>query len=263
VTIGHRRTTRAGRGRQGSIPCSGPYRARSRGVQLRSISTPSVVRRAGAAAVGIVVLASLLPATAQAAPARAGAGHGPQQRRADYDSRDSLGAAAGGLSAASARPTRSGPPPAAVRELRGRLGVQGIVDIDDATGTPRRVARLDGFLTTASRKKTRAGCSGYAVRRGRTARSADPNRCCGVHDDGHRSAKSHGGWPNAGEVPGSRAGAVVVALTATVVTLRRRRATVHQAAGDRHAAVNVHGRHRHQPAPVFAPRIPSILLGTR
>jgi len=31
--------------------------------------------------------------------------------------------------------------------------VQGIVDIDDATGTPRRVARLDGFLTTASRKK--------------------------------------------------------------------------------------------------------------
>lgn len=41
---------------------------------------------------------------------------------------------------------------AAVRALRGQLGAQGIVAIDAVTGTPRRVARLDGFLTAPSRK---------------------------------------------------------------------------------------------------------------
>ncbi|HEV8564262.1 MAG TPA: M36 family metallopeptidase [Actinomycetota bacterium] len=37
--------------------------------------------------------------------------------------------------------------PAALRKLRDRLGVQGIVDLDPVTGTPRIVAKLDGFLT--------------------------------------------------------------------------------------------------------------------
>src|SRR3954469_24580347 len=41
-------------------------------------------------------------------------------------------------------------PPA--RTLRTQLGDQGIVDIDPLTGTPRQVARLDGFLTGPSRK---------------------------------------------------------------------------------------------------------------
>jgi hypothetical protein len=38
-------------------------------------------------------------------------------------------------------------PPAAVRALRDSLGAQGIASIDGLTGTPRIVARLDGFLT--------------------------------------------------------------------------------------------------------------------
>jgi hypothetical protein len=37
--------------------------------------------------------------------------------------------------------------------LQDQLGVQSVVDIDQATGTPRRVTKLDGFLTGSSRKK--------------------------------------------------------------------------------------------------------------
>src|SRR3954449_3640683 len=40
--------------------------------------------------------------------------------------------------------------PAAARQLRDRLGDQGVVAEDPATGTPRVVARLDGFLTAPS-----------------------------------------------------------------------------------------------------------------
>jgi extracellular elastinolytic metalloproteinase len=41
--------------------------------------------------------------------------------------------------------------------------VQGVVDIDRATGTPRRVARLDGFLTAASKKKPVDIALGYVA----------------------------------------------------------------------------------------------------
>jgi hypothetical protein len=44
-------------------------------------------------------------------------------------------------------------PGSAVRELRESLGLQGIVEIDKTTGTPRRVAKLDGFLTGATSQK--------------------------------------------------------------------------------------------------------------
>ncbi|WP_026206079.1 M36 family metallopeptidase [Paractinoplanes globisporus] len=118
-----------------------------------------MTRRVGAAAAGVVLLAGLLPATAQAAPDQK-----PdqkkiltdrnQQRRADYDSRDTLGAAAAAQPTAALRraivPDAS---PSAVNKLRDSLGVQGIVDVDAATGTPRRVARLDGFLTGPSKQK--------------------------------------------------------------------------------------------------------------
>ncbi|WP_256796406.1 M36 family metallopeptidase [Terrabacter sp. Ter38] len=43
-------------------------------------------------------------------------------------------------------------PAPGVRALRGQLGIQGIVELDPLTGTPRRVARTDGFLTGPSRK---------------------------------------------------------------------------------------------------------------
>lgn len=48
------------------------------------------------------------------------------------------------LSAASAAGTPA-PPPA--ESLRSSLGLHGVVDLDPLTGTPRVVARLDGFLT--------------------------------------------------------------------------------------------------------------------
>src|SRR5215468_7236481 len=47
---------------------------------------------------------------------------------------------------------QSASPKAGVRELRQQLGNQGIIDIDPLTGTARTVAKLDGFLTSASRK---------------------------------------------------------------------------------------------------------------
>lgn len=110
----------------------------------------------GAAAAGAVLLAGLLPAQAHAAPvatqkqsALPGA-----TRRADYDSRKTLAATAAAQPTASLRASIvTTPSTTAVRELRDRLGVQGIVDIDGATGTPRRVAKLDGFLTGPSRQK--------------------------------------------------------------------------------------------------------------
>jgi Zn-dependent metalloprotease len=43
-----------------------------------------------------------------------------------------------------------GNPSQAVQDLRAALGTQGVVQIDPLTGTPREVARNDGFLTAAS-----------------------------------------------------------------------------------------------------------------
>jgi hypothetical protein len=50
-----------------------------------------------------------------------------------------------------------------VNALRDSLGVQGIVDIDQSTGTPRRVAKLDGYLTAASKKKPADIALGYVA----------------------------------------------------------------------------------------------------
>jgi extracellular elastinolytic metalloproteinase len=116
----------------------------------------SVSRRLGAAAAGTLLLAGVASAPAYAAPkpARAATGHEPQ-RRADYDSRETLGTATTAAPAASLRAltTDTTSNTSAVKALHDQLGVQGIVDIDRSTGTPRRVAKLDGFLTGPSRKK--------------------------------------------------------------------------------------------------------------
>jgi len=53
-----------------------------------------------------------------------------------------------GVSAATAATSGSGREPA--EALRSSLGLQGVVDVDPLTGTPRVVARLDGFLTEPS-----------------------------------------------------------------------------------------------------------------
>jgi Zn-dependent metalloprotease len=110
----------------------------------------------GAAAAGVVLLSGLLPAIAHAAPKPGGATDATADqagRRANYDSRDGLAAAAAQPTAAFAARAAAAPTTSAVRKLRDSLGIQGIVDIDRATGTPRRVAKIDGFLTSASKKK--------------------------------------------------------------------------------------------------------------
>ncbi len=49
----------------------------------------------------------------------------------------------------------------AVQSLRSSLGAQGIVDVDGFTGTPRQVARVDGFLTNASTSSARSVALAY------------------------------------------------------------------------------------------------------
>jgi hypothetical protein len=106
----------------------------------------------------VVLLAGLLPAQADAAPktapgggADATAGEAREgEELSNYDSRTAVAARS---SVATRRAAVAAEPVDAVRKLRDKLGVQGIVDIDEATGTPRRVAKINGFLTAASKSK--------------------------------------------------------------------------------------------------------------
>jgi extracellular elastinolytic metalloproteinase len=72
----------------------------------------------------------------------------PGEKR-DYDARQ--GIAAAGKKAVSQRAARATSRPATQR-LRSSLGDQALVEMDGTTGTPRIVARLDGFLTAPSSK---------------------------------------------------------------------------------------------------------------
>jgi extracellular elastinolytic metalloproteinase len=140
---------------------------------MRPLSAPSVTRRWWVAGAGVVLLAGLMPAAADAAPKPTRAvGSADQGSRgealANYDSRAELNAdarkaeptaKASGLAAQ--RLAAADKPASPARKLRDSLGIQGIVDIDGATGTPRRVTRLDGFLTAADRKKPDAIARAY------------------------------------------------------------------------------------------------------
>jgi len=120
-----------------------------------------------------VLLAGLLPAAADAAPKPTRAvGSADQAAKgeelANYDSRTEVNAdaksvavAAKAANAAALRVAAADKPASPARKLRDSLGVQGVVDIDNATGTPRNVAKLDGFLTAASRQKPEAIARGY------------------------------------------------------------------------------------------------------
>jgi extracellular elastinolytic metalloproteinase len=136
---------------------------------MTPLSAPTVTRRMWAAAAGVVLMAGLLPASADAAPAPApapggeiGSTAGTSARHGEeignYDSRDAGTITAG---VAARRAAVAARPAAAVRKLRDGLGVQGIVEIDGFTGTPRRVARLDGYLTKTSSKKPSAIALAY------------------------------------------------------------------------------------------------------
>ncbi|MCA2212400.1 M36 family metallopeptidase [Jidongwangia harbinensis] len=97
-----------------------------------------------------MLVAGLAPVEALAVPEPGGPARDAQEkrvhereRRKNYDARDAI----------AARPADDARRPgSAVRNLRAKLGVQGVVDVDESTGTPRRVARLDGFLTGPSDK---------------------------------------------------------------------------------------------------------------
>src|SRR5690349_14108010 len=100
---------------------------------------------------GVALAVGIVPAAITAAPATAAPHPAPSTAATaapdDYDARQDP-AVTGPLAArAAVLATRP-----AVRTLRSRLGEQGIVDIDPLTGTPRPVARLDGFRTGPSRK---------------------------------------------------------------------------------------------------------------
>jgi extracellular elastinolytic metalloproteinase len=89
----------------------------------------------------------LLPATALAGLllASSSAGAPARERGDERPERSDLGRPFFDVRASAAQvPARAS---AAQETLRRSLGVQGVVDIDPLTGTPRVVARLDGFLT--------------------------------------------------------------------------------------------------------------------
>jgi len=54
--------------------------------------------------------------------------------------------------------------PPALRHLKDRLGVQGVVDLDPVTGTPRIIAKLNGFLSPARSGSARAIALDYLRR---------------------------------------------------------------------------------------------------
>lgn len=117
---------------------------------MTKMTTPAT-RRWLASAAGAVLLAGLLPATAQAAPEPAPeAGHAHESELPNFDARALAKPPA--TATAAKRSRAAAAPGSPARDLREALGIQGIVDIDGATGTPRRVTRLDGFLTGASTK---------------------------------------------------------------------------------------------------------------
>ncbi|RZU53849.1 F5/8 type C domain-containing protein [Krasilnikovia cinnamomea] len=126
------------------------------------LSASSLNRRRWAAAAGgaVVVVAGLLTAQAHSAPkpesvVSAGDPTVAREELADYDSRDALNAARAkqpavatkSASVAVRRLAAAVEPGSPVRKLRDKLGMQGVVEMDRATGTPRRVAKIDGFLT--------------------------------------------------------------------------------------------------------------------
>jgi extracellular elastinolytic metalloproteinase len=109
---------------------------------------------------GAVLAVGIVPAAISAGPATAApafapaAPHSTRTAGADaapenYDARRDS-AVTGMLDVKSAM--LAAKPSAAVSSMRAALGQQGIVDVNPLTGTPRQVAKLDGFLTGPSKK---------------------------------------------------------------------------------------------------------------
>ncbi|GLY99646.1 hypothetical protein [Actinoplanes sp. NBRC 103695] len=116
-------------------------------------------RRPVAAVAAAVLCIGIVPASASAAPSPGPADavrqHQRDERRANFDGRVP--------DARTLTALRTKQRSAGVTKLDKGLGAQGLVDIDPATGTARRVARVDGFLTTASDKPAKEIATGYVA----------------------------------------------------------------------------------------------------
>jgi extracellular elastinolytic metalloproteinase len=99
-----------------------------------------------------ILCLALVPSAGQSFAAAPGGAVAESKReiKQNYDSRND-GNARKVLAARSAN--LAARPPAGVRDLRHQLGQQGIVELDALTATPRRVARIDGYLTGPSARK--------------------------------------------------------------------------------------------------------------
>ena len=118
-------------------------------------------RRALGIAAGATLCLALLPGAAGAASKptpQPGAKPGAKEAVSNYDARTD-GPARTVLAARSAAIAAN--PKPGVKALRAQLGMQGIVDVDALTGTPRRVTRVDGFLTGPARGSATAIALGY------------------------------------------------------------------------------------------------------
>ena len=107
-------------------------------------------RRALGVGAGALLCLAMLPG-AGAAAAKPGAKPAPgavKEAITNYDSR-TAGPARKVLEARSA--LAAAHPSNGVKNLRQELGMQGIVELDGLTGTPRRVTKIDGFLTGPSK----------------------------------------------------------------------------------------------------------------
>ena len=105
------------------------------------------------------------PRSAPAVKERAATSAGQEKARQTFDSRRD--GKAGAVLQRRADKTVAKPPKDVVRLKRSR-GVQGLVSIDPLTGSPRQVARVDGFLTGKSKAKPRTIALRY-VKANRTA----------------------------------------------------------------------------------------------
>ena len=120
--------------------------------------TSARARRSVAVAAAAVLGIGVVPAPVSAAPPPGPASSVDRRhhdRRANFDTRTPDSRTLSAL--------RSARTPAGVTKLHDQLGIQGLVDLDPHTGTARRVAQLDGFLTPASGKPAREIVAGYVA----------------------------------------------------------------------------------------------------
>ncbi len=135
------------------------------------VRTTAPSRRAVAVAASLLAATTALtvtdaygagrPPTGASGSERSGASGAAPEARGAYDARRGSGSTAQARALRTAAKAAARP---ATRTLTRSLGDQALVDIDGTTGTPRMVARLDGFLTRPSSAPARRVAMRYVVR---------------------------------------------------------------------------------------------------